>query len=52
METRVTKHILERFTRRNNLDMHFYSDGDGKSYKYVEYIYGDIDPVDKRMHWT
>ena len=30
-------------------DIYFYGDGDNKSFKTVEYIYGDNDPVHKQQ---
>ena len=49
MESTGTKRIFERSIETNNLRyMNFYGDGDSKSFKTVEYIYGDNDPVNKQ----
>ena len=49
MESTGAKRIFERSIATNNLrDMNFYGDGDSKSFKTIEYIYGDNDPINKQ----
>ena len=49
MESTGAKRIFERSIATNNLRyMNFYGDGDSKSFKTIEYIYGDNDLVNKQ----